>query len=45
MNINEQIYVPKFELVMVLKENEALRDKMSKYKSLMKEMKNKMGIL
>ncbi len=43
MDINEQISVPKYELVMVLKENEDLRSKISKYKSFIQEMKEKMG--
>lgn len=44
INMNEQINVPKYELVMVLRENENLRNKVNRYKSFITEMKEKMGI-
>ena len=44
MEMNGLIKIPKYELIMVLKENETLRNKMSKYKWLIREMNQKMGM-
>ncbi|CAI2371247.1 unnamed protein product [Moneuplotes crassus] len=42
INNNEQVKVPKYELVMVLRENENLRNKILKYKDFIHEMRKKM---
>jgi hypothetical protein len=41
MDLDESLSIPKYELIMVLKENESLRDKNTKYKLVMTEMRDK----
>jgi hypothetical protein len=41
MDLDETLNIPKYELIMVLKENETLRDKNTKYKLVMAEMRDK----
>lgn len=41
MDLEEEITIPKYELIMVLKENENLRHKTAKYKHILAEMRDK----
>lgn len=43
MNLDEKVLVSKYELIMILKENETLRKKNYKNKEIVTEMKEKLS--
>ena len=45
MNLDEEVSIPKYELIMVLKENEALRKKNSFHQNIIEKMNQKMGMV
>jgi hypothetical protein len=44
INMDEEVSIPKYELIMVLKENEALRKKNTSHQNIIDKMNQKMGM-
>jgi len=42
--MDEEVSIPKYELIMVLKENEALRKKNTSHQNIIDKMNQKMGM-